>query len=72
MRSTNVYMTIPASSIASEQVNSRGSECATKKRCRLGPESIRAGVCLQAWNRLESLDTIFEEPEEFFCENDTD
>ena len=30
------------------------------------------GVCLQAWNRLESLDTIFEEPEEFFCENDTD
>ena len=22
--------------------------------------------------RLESLDTIFEEPEKFFCENDTD
>ena len=64
------YMTIPASSIASEQVNSRGSECVTKKRCRLGPESIRASVCLQAWNRVDSLDTIFEEDEDFFGETD--
>ena len=63
-------MTVPASSIASEQVNSRGSDCVTKKRCRLGAESIRASVCLQAWNRVDSLDTIFEEEDEFFCAND--
>ena len=37
-----------------------------KKRCRLGPESIRASVCLQAWNRLEPLETILEEEEHFF------
>ena len=43
-----------------------GSECVTKKRCRLGPESIRASVCLQAWNRLEPLETILEEEENFF------
>ena len=41
-----------------------------EKRCRLGPEGIRASVCLQAWNRVDSLDTIFEEDEDFFGETD--
>ena len=59
-------MTIPASSIGSEQVNSRGSDCVPKKRCRLGPESIRASVCLKAWNRVDSLDTVFEEESDIF------
>ena len=43
---------------------------ATNQRCRLGPESIRASVCLQTWNRVDSLDTIFEEDEDFFGETD--
>ena len=49
------------------------SQCqhqSTNQRCRLGPESIRASVCLQAWNRVDSLDTIFEEDEDFFGETD--
>lgn len=42
-------LSIPATSVPSEQAFSKSGNLITKKRCRLSDKSIRASMCLSSW-----------------------
>ena len=55
------YLAIPATSVATEQLNSQGRLLITQLRSRLSAEVVRASVCIKAWQRLfDSLDGLEE------------
>ena len=43
------YLSIPASSVPSEQIFSRGGDVVTKKRNRLNADTIGMILCLKNW-----------------------
>ena len=43
------YLSIPASSIASERAFSAGEDLITDNRSRLAPKTVRAAQCIRSW-----------------------